>query len=58
MVCEERPGDFNQALMELGAVICTPQNPKCSECPLSFCCAASKMAKNSKHFIFFSKIRF
>ncbi|MGO9433567.1 MAG: A/G-specific adenine glycosylase [Terracidiphilus sp.] len=30
-----RPGDFNQALMELGATVCTPRNPQCLVCPLS-----------------------
>ncbi|KAM0752742.1 DNA glycosylase [Meredithblackwellia eburnea MCA 4105] len=29
-----KPGAWNQALMELGATICTPKNPKCGECPL------------------------
>jgi A/G-specific adenine glycosylase len=29
-----RPGDFNQAMMELGATVCTPRNPLCAECPL------------------------
>ena len=38
---EDVPGDFNQALMELGAVICVPNGqPKCEECPVSFCCQA------------------
>jgi len=33
-----RPGDFNQALMELGSQLCTPREPKCDDCPLlSFC---------------------
>lgn len=33
-----RPGDFNQALMELGALVCTPNAPDCSHCPVnSFC---------------------
>ena len=31
----ERPGDFNQALMELGATICLPRDPRCAECPVS-----------------------
>ncbi len=31
----ERPGDFNQALMELGATVCAPRNPQCLTCPLS-----------------------
>lgn len=32
---KNRPGSWNQGLMELGATICTPKNPKCGECPLS-----------------------
>nr|AAC36207.1 A/G-specific adenine DNA glycosylase [Schizosaccharomyces pombe] len=35
-----RPGDFNQALMELGAITCTPQSPRCSVCPISEICKA------------------
>lgn len=34
----DRPGDFNQAMMELGAVICTPRAPKCLLCPLNEMC--------------------
>ena len=30
----QRPGDFNQALMELGATVCLPRNPRCAGCPL------------------------
>lgn len=34
----KRPGDFNQAMMELGATLCTPRAPQCLLCPLhSFC---------------------
>ena len=29
-----RPGDFTQAVMELGATVCTPRNPRCDDCPL------------------------
>lgn len=29
----KRPGDFNQAMMELGATVCLPQQPRCEECP-------------------------
>lgn len=32
------PGDFNQALMELGAMVCTPTKPDCNNCPLSKLC--------------------
>jgi len=38
----ERPGDFTQALMELGATVCTPKNPKCGDCPLAYQCSALK----------------
>jgi A/G-specific adenine glycosylase len=41
LVPDERPGDFNQSLMELGALICTPRAPRCTECPLRSHCAAS-----------------
>lgn len=34
----DRPGDFAQSLMDLGAGICTPKNPKCSLCPLNDTC--------------------
>lgn len=34
------PSAFNQALMELGALVCTPQNPKCHQCPLEKSCEA------------------
>jgi len=34
LVPEVRPGDFNQALMELGATVCLPRNPQCLTCPL------------------------
>lgn len=40
LVPDERPGVFNQALMELGATICTPASPACELCPLVECCLA------------------
>ena len=36
----ERPGDHNQALMELGATICTPRDPECDRCPVQRHCLA------------------
>ncbi len=36
----ERPGDFNQAVMDLGATICTPGTPSCDRCPLREVCDA------------------
>lgn len=35
-------GDFNQALMELGATICTPRIPKCLSCPVQIHCESFK----------------
>ncbi len=35
-----RPGDFNQAMMELGAMVCTPRSPQCPMCPLHTWCAS------------------
>jgi A/G-specific adenine glycosylase len=34
------PGDWNQAMMELGATVCTPRAPRCDACPVSRCCRA------------------
>ncbi|HEX5238077.1 MAG TPA: A/G-specific adenine glycosylase [Sphingomicrobium sp.] len=36
----ERPGDFVQAMMDLGATICRPRNPRCDACPIGSHCAA------------------
>lgn len=35
-----RPGDFNQAMMELGATVCTPRHPACAACPVRSSCGA------------------
>lgn len=40
LVSRSRPGDFNQALMELGATLCAPTTPQCAHCPLRMNCAA------------------
>ncbi|WP_376792759.1 A/G-specific adenine glycosylase [Thermoflexus sp.] len=40
-----RAGDFNQALMDLGATLCTPKAPRCSECPIQMFCAAFRQGK-------------
>ena len=36
----ERPGDWNQALMDLGATVCRPRQPRCTACPLAAHCRA------------------
>ena len=38
-----RAGDFNQALMELGATVCTPRHPQCVVCPLKHGCLARRL---------------
>ena len=43
IIPKERPGDFNQAVMDLGAMICIPNGkPLCEKCPLMHLCAAFK----------------
>lgn len=37
---QRRPGDYAQAIMDLGATICTPKSPACGICPLMACCLA------------------
>src|SRR5256712_5611444 len=40
LVSPDRPGAFNQAMMELGAMICTPTSPACPRCPVERLCLA------------------
>ncbi len=39
LLSRARPGDFNQAMMELGATVCLPRQPRCSVCPVLELCA-------------------
>ena len=49
LVPGERPGDLNQALMELGATVCLPRNPRCPECPVqAFCKAYAAGTQNQR----------
>ena len=41
----ENPGDFNEALMDLGSLICTPKSPRCSICPFASTCSACLLGK-------------
>jgi A/G-specific adenine glycosylase len=43
-----RAGDFNQALMDLGATVCTPRAPRCSQCPLALECQAHKLGQQER----------
>jgi A/G-specific adenine glycosylase len=40
LLAQEAPSDWNQALMELGETICTPQSPRCEDCPVARWCGA------------------
>ncbi|MCK5944250.1 MAG: A/G-specific adenine glycosylase, partial [Planctomycetes bacterium] len=43
-----RPGDFNQALMELGATVCTPTSPSCDRCPVAADCVARRDGRTAE----------
>ncbi|MEP7354178.1 MAG: A/G-specific adenine glycosylase [Acidobacteriota bacterium] len=43
LIDPRNPGRSNQALMELGAIVCIPGEPKCAECPLKRYCAAQRL---------------
>ena len=40
LISRDRPGDYNQALMDLGATVCTPKSPRCGDCPVAGRCRA------------------
>lgn len=48
LIDSNRPGDFNQAIMELGATVCAPSNPDCDECPINADCVAYKTVKTDE----------
>ncbi|XP_011762290.2 adenine DNA glycosylase isoform X12 [Macaca nemestrina] len=48
LVDPARPGDFNQAAMELGATVCTPQRPLCSQCPVQSLCRARQRVEREQ----------
>jgi A/G-specific adenine glycosylase len=45
LVRGDDPGAFNQALMELGATVCTPRSPKCDACPIARGCVARETGR-------------
>jgi A/G-specific adenine glycosylase len=44
----KRPGDFNQAMMELGATLCLPRNPRCLLCPVGAECVARQQGRQNE----------
>ena len=49
IICPTQPADFNQALMELGALICRPKHPDCRACPLSGLCLANRHGRTGDY---------
>jgi A/G-specific adenine glycosylase len=45
LLARRSPGDSNQALMELGATVCTPRAPRCPDCPLRVFCRARRLGR-------------
>jgi A/G-specific adenine glycosylase len=45
----ERPGTFNQAMMELGATVCKPRNPLCDQCPVNMFCEAYRLRTTERY---------
>jgi A/G-specific adenine glycosylase len=48
MLPVKRAGDFNQALMELGALVCTPVSPRCESCPVKSFCEARRLGLQAR----------
>lgn len=48
LIDESNPGDFNEAMMDLGATVCLPQNPICKSCPLNSFCSAFQVKSQDK----------
>ena len=49
LLSPQRPGDFNQAMMELGATVCLPRQPKCRVCPVfGFCVSRGEVGNPAK----------
>lgn len=49
MLADHPPGRFNEAVMELGATVCLPRNPRCGLCPLSPVCRARKRGETDRY---------
>jgi A/G-specific adenine glycosylase len=49
LVPQDAPGDFAQAMMDLGATICTPRNPTCGRCPVARWCAARAQGNPARY---------
>jgi len=46
LLANSRPGDFNQAMMELGATVCAPREPRCPTCPIRKWCVTQQSGRS------------
>ncbi len=49
LVPQKRPGDYAQAMMDLGATVCTPRSPSCGGCPVSGFCLAARVVQPERY---------
>ncbi len=49
LVPDDRPGEFAEAFMDLGATVCMPRNPACGRCPVSKLCRARKAGEQERY---------
>jgi len=49
LLARSRPGDWNQALMDLGQTVCLPRSPRCADCPIATLCAAYRQGAVALH---------
>lgn len=49
LLCPKQPANFNQAMMELGALVCRPKNPDCGICPLAGLCLAYRHQRTAEY---------
>ena len=49
LVPEKRPGDYAQAMMDLGATVCTPRSPSCGGCPVQGFCSATRAGQPERY---------
>ncbi|MEG1531406.1 MAG: NUDIX domain-containing protein, partial [Lactococcus sp.] len=57
LISEDHPGDFNQALMDIGSMVCTPKIAKCEICPLAAYCQARPKGTQLKYPVKSKKIK-
>ena len=49
LICPKQPAEYNQAIMELGALVCRPKNPACGSCPLADGCRAYQNGRTASY---------